>query len=94
MMKECNFLAFNYYLIKFYEQDSCNASNGAYLTAISIVSYQFWLHSNMIEDTAVPCPYNVILGRDTALPYPNFCKGYQTTLRARYNELKNIDREK
>ena len=26
----------------------------------------------MIEDTAVPFPYNVILGRDTALPCPDF----------------------
>jgi hypothetical protein len=26
----------------------------------------------MIEETAVPCPYNIILGRDTAVPSPNF----------------------
>jgi len=26
----------------------------------------------MIEETAVPSPYNVILGRETALPSPNF----------------------
>ncbi|MEG5140508.1 MULTISPECIES: hypothetical protein [unclassified Microcoleus] len=24
------------------------------------------------EETAVPCPYNIIAGRDTALPSPNF----------------------
>ncbi|MDQ2096649.1 MAG: hypothetical protein QQW96_03260 [Tychonema bourrellyi B0820] len=24
------------------------------------------------SETAMPCPYNIILGRDTALPCPNF----------------------
>jgi len=35
--------------------------------------YQFRLHRNdRGEETAVPCPYNIMLGRDTALPSPNF----------------------
>ncbi len=28
--------------------------------------------TGMIESKAVPCPYNVILGRDMALPWTNF----------------------
>jgi hypothetical protein len=30
------------------------------------------LHRNNIEETAVPFPYKIILGRDTALPSPHF----------------------
>ncbi len=30
------------------------------------------IEEGMIESKAVPCPYNIILGRDTALPSPNF----------------------
>ncbi|WP_293149834.1 MULTISPECIES: hypothetical protein [unclassified Microcoleus] len=37
-----------------------------------ILNYINSVCTGMIEETAVPFPYNLILGRETALPSPNF----------------------
>ena len=43
---------------------------------IAIVCFPSYIYNSgctgMTEETAVPCPYNIILGRETALPSPNF----------------------
>jgi hypothetical protein len=50
-----------------------NSQDG--LAVCDTVSGCIGIISSRNEETAVPCPYNVILGRDTALPSPLYHSG-------------------